>query len=129
MKSMLKTALTVSTLFVLPGCIDFGWFNKKENQKNEIVEAAAPVQEEEQTHHGKKCSHKGCTHDHSKDTVKKHHKKYADEVETQGMHDEVDFEEEEEIDENQSMNADDNIDMEEEYEEEDQENQEEEENN
>ena len=87
MKSIIKTALTLSMLLPLAGCFDFGW-SKKEN-KSEKSEVA---------HHGAaqeksgKCSHKGCTHDHSKDEHKKsgHHDK--DEVEVQDMENEVEVE-------------------------------------
>ena len=74
MKSMVKTALTLALILPVAGCWDFGW--SKKNQESEKSETAIPAQADEQA---SKCSHKGCTHDHSKDG--KHH----DEVETQNI--------------------------------------------
>jgi hypothetical protein len=86
MKSTVKTALTLSMLLPLAGCFDFGW-SKKENK----------VENAEVAHHGaaqeksSKCSHKGCTHDHSKDGHKKSHH-HEDEVKTQDMNEDMDEE-------------------------------------
>ncbi len=74
---MMKTALTLSMLLPLAGCFDFGW-SKKENKAVKSQAAQPGVAEEK----AGKCSHKGCTHDHSKDAHKKHE---HSEVQTQDM--------------------------------------------
>lgn len=102
MNSILKTALTVSALFILPGCMDCSWCGKKE-QNHEIIEAAAPIQEEHEHANSGKCSRKGCTHNHSKDSHTKHHsKKHNEDAHIQSIGD-MDDEDDIEI---QSMNED-----------------------
>ena len=92
MKSMVKTTLTLSSLLLLTGCFDFGWSKKVNEEKNEV---ATPAQEEHAD--TAKCSHKGCTHDHSNDGHG--HKKHHDDVKTQGMDDDMEEEEENNDDE------------------------------
>lgn len=96
MKSTIKTALTISMLLPLAGCFDFGW-SKKENkvEKSEKVEAAQHGAAEEKAG---KCSHKGCSHDHSKDGQKKSHH-HDKEVKVQDMEDDMDEEMNEDMNE------------------------------
>ncbi len=109
MKSMLKTTLTLSSLLFLAGCWDFGWSKKAQEETNEV--ATHGHADHKAT---SKCSHKGCTHDHSKD---RHHKKHRDDVKTQSMDDmdneedyeddDMDYEDDDMDDENDDMNDDD----------------------
>ncbi len=83
MKPMVKTALTLSLLLPLAGCCDFCWSKK-----------ATEVTSEDATHGTvtktvSKCSHKGCTHDHSKDSHHKHD--HNDDIEVQSMEEEMDM--------------------------------------
>jgi ABC-type nickel/cobalt efflux system permease component RcnA len=80
MKSMVKTTLTLSSLLLLTGCFDFGWSKKANEEKMEVATHAQAEHTD-----AAKCSHKGCTHDHSKDGHQKHH----DDVKTQGMDDDM----------------------------------------
>ena len=72
MKSIVKTALAFSLLLPLAGCWDFGW-SKKNQGDHEKSERAMHGKNNENKH---KCSHPGCTHDHSKDAAKKSHDKH-----------------------------------------------------
>lgn len=92
MKSIVKTALTLSMLLPLTGCWDFGW--SKKEQKHE--QGQAPMNHaSEQAAKESQCSHKGCTHDHSKDGG--HHndhskKAHHNDVKVQDYNDDEDFE-------------------------------------
>lgn len=95
MNPMVKKALTLALLLPLTGCWDC-WTAKKNND----VKSESAVQGHAAAEKSSKCSHKGCTHDHSKDANhdhnknSHHHKDQAaaqhDEVETQGMDDDMD---------------------------------------
>lgn len=117
MKRIVKTTMALAMLLPLAGCLDnFGWSKKEKTQsKSEKIEVA---------HHGPaaekvgKCSHKGCTHDHSKDA--KHHAKSsvkddqkANNVKTQSMQDPDDtdsYEDDNDDAQIQSLNNDDDYD-------------------
>lgn len=63
MKSFLNNTIMVSSLFLLAGCYDFGWSKKNNTEKQEISTRK----------NSSKCSHKSCTHNHSKDVHTKNH--------------------------------------------------------
>ena len=70
MKSMVKTALTLSLLLPLAGCWDCCSSTKKVNEHGEVATHGTTNEKVS------KCSHKGCTHDHSKDA----HNQPAEEI-------------------------------------------------
>jgi len=88
MKTIMKTAISLSSLLLLAGCWDFGWSKKEKEAKSHANNAKKEiVNHNEKPANPGKCSHKGCTHDHSKDA----HHKAADQVKTQGLdHEDMD---------------------------------------
>lgn len=102
MKSIVKTALTLSVLLVLPGCLDY--FSAKKNAVlEEKSESATPAASSEKAG---KCSHKGCTQDHSKDTKAADH----DDVQTQGVDEEDDDADMDDMDDVETQGLDDDED-------------------
>ena len=83
MKSIIKTALTLSMLLPLAGCFDFGWSKKEKNADK--VEKAEVAEHGSADEKASKCSHKGCKLDHTKGS---HKKAGHDSVKVQGMDDE-----------------------------------------
>lgn len=85
---MVKTVLTLGLLLPLAGCCDFGWGKKNNNVQADAVKSEVATHGHAGDKAQTKCSHKGCTHDHSKDAHKKH--AHNDDVKTQGMDDDMD---------------------------------------
>lgn len=107
MKTTLKTTLAISSLLMLPGCMDYGWFNKKEVAQ-ENIEATTPIHHENQNASPSKCSHKGCTHDHSKDVHKKHNDEQdIDDIDIEMITD-IDYIDEDDSDDEEIDDIDDN---------------------
>ncbi len=97
MKSIVKATLTLALLLPIAGC-----WSKKEETPAPAAHAEQAIAPAHQKQEAGKCSHKGCTHDHSKNHG---NKKHQDNVEVQDMDmDDMDDMEIEDMDDMNDMN-------------------------